>query len=75
MNIGVGSLFLLQGIFPARESNWGLLRYRWILYWLSYLLFYKLQEIKDRFFTALKGRMNIIQTCKCNRSEFECSIL
>ena len=49
MNIGVGSLFLLQGIFPARESNWGLLRYRWILYWLSYLLFYKLQEIKDRF--------------------------
>ena len=36
MNTGVGSLSLLQGIFPTQESNWGLLHFRWILYQLSY---------------------------------------
>ena len=35
-NTGVGSLSLLQGIFPTQESNWGLLHYRQILYQLSY---------------------------------------
>ena len=35
-NTGVGSLFLLQGIFPAQGSNWGLLHCRQILYQLSY---------------------------------------
>ena len=35
-NTGVGSLFLLQGIFPTQESNWGLLHCRRILYQLSY---------------------------------------
>ena len=35
-NTGVGSLSLLQGIFPAQGSNWGLLHCRWILYQLSY---------------------------------------
>ena len=34
-NTGVGSLSLLQGIFPTQESNQGLLHYRWILYQLS----------------------------------------
>ena len=33
--MGVGSLSLLQGIFPTQESNQGLLHYRWILYQLS----------------------------------------
>ena len=33
---GVGSLSLLQGIFPTQESNWVLLHCRWILYQLSY---------------------------------------
>ena len=32
----VGSLSLLQRIFPTQESNQGLLRCRWILYQLSY---------------------------------------
>ena len=32
----VGSLSLLQGIFPTQESNWGLLHCRQILYQLSY---------------------------------------
>ena len=35
-NTGVGSLSLLQGIFPTRESNLGLLHCRQILYQLSY---------------------------------------
>ena len=36
MNIGVGSLSLLQGLFPTLQSNQGLLHCRWILYQLSY---------------------------------------
>ena len=35
-NTGVGSLSLLQRIFPTQESNWGVLHCRWILYQLSY---------------------------------------
>ena len=38
---GVGSLPLLQRIFPAQESIWGLLNCRWILYQLSYQMFIK----------------------------------
>ena len=34
-NAGVGSLFLLQGIFPTQGSNPGLWHCRWILYQLS----------------------------------------
>ena len=34
-NTGVGSLSLLQWIFPTQESNWGLLHCRRILYQLS----------------------------------------
>ena len=36
MNTGVGSLTLLQGIFPTQEMNRGLLHCRQILYQLSY---------------------------------------
>ena len=35
-NTGVGSLSLLQGIFPTWGSNPGLLHWRWILYQLSH---------------------------------------
>ena len=35
-NTGVGSLSLLQGIFPTQGSNPGLLYCRWILHQLSY---------------------------------------
>jgi len=35
-NAGMGSLSLLQWIFPTQESNQGLLHCRWILYQLSY---------------------------------------
>ena len=35
-NTGVGSLSLLQRIFPTQESNRGLLHYRKFLYQLSY---------------------------------------
>ena len=36
-NTGVGSLSLLQRIFPTQESNQGLLHHRWILYHQSHL--------------------------------------
>ena len=35
-NTGVGSIFLLQGIFPTQGSNPGLAYCRWILYQLSH---------------------------------------
>ena len=35
-NIGVGSLSLLQGIYPTQELNRGLLHCRRVLYQLSY---------------------------------------
>ena len=35
-NTGVGSLSLLQGMFPTQRSNPGLRHCRWILYQLSY---------------------------------------
>jgi len=35
-NTGVGSLSLLQGVFPTQGSNRGLLHCRQILYQLSY---------------------------------------
>ena len=35
-NTGVGSLSLLQGIFPTQGLNTGLLHCRWILYQLSH---------------------------------------
>ena len=35
-NTGVGSLSLLQGIFPTQRSNPSLLHYKWILYQLSH---------------------------------------
>ena len=35
-NTGVGSLSLLQWIFPTLESNWGLLHCRWVIHQLSY---------------------------------------
>ena len=41
-NTGVGSLLLLQQIFPTQESNWGLLHCRWILYLYFYINVYKL---------------------------------
>ena len=49
-NTRVGSLCLLQEIFLTQESNQGLLRYRWILYQLSYKRSY--EGIKYRFYSS-----------------------
>ena len=53
-NPGVGSLSLLQRIFPTQESNQGLLHCRQILYQLSYkgspiCLFYHIKKKKKRY--------------------------
>ena len=47
-NTGVGSLSLLQGIFPTQGSNPGLPHCKWILYQLSY------QGISDEVLEAQK---------------------
>ena len=70
-NTGVGSLFLLQGIFPTQESNWGLLHCRQILYLhLRYTLATRcsvhLAEDAVLFFKKRK------QSCPCNEKSFLC---
>ena len=49
-NTGVGSLSLLQEIFPTQESNQGLLHCRWIIYQLSH----QGSELKKRRFKQSK---------------------
>ena len=51
---GVGSLSLLQGIFPTQESNWGLLHCRQILYQLSY---------RGAHPSHLKVQVQVTQSC------------
>ena len=51
-NIGVGSLSLLQGIFPTRGSNPGVPHYRWILYQLSHKARLKILEWVDYPFSS-----------------------
>ena len=46
-NTGVGSLCLLQWIFPTQELNLGLLHCRQILYQLSYQVENKLTKMKE----------------------------
>ena len=47
-NTRVGSLALLQGIFPTQKSIWGLLHCRQILYQLSYQGSPNLQTMEDK---------------------------
>ena len=37
----LGSLSLLQGIFPTQESSWDLLHCKWILYQLNYAILFR----------------------------------
>ena len=48
-NTGVGSLSLLQGIFPTQGSKRGLLHCRWIHYQLSYPYCFSNHPILDNF--------------------------
>ena len=61
-NTGVGSLSLLQWIFPTQESNWGLLNCRWILYQLSYegRQIHSKQILITNFHTVLKNSSKTI---------------
>ena len=56
-NTGVGSLTLLQGIFPAQESNWGLLHCRRILYQLSYQR--NPNMVWDRKYTLFRHKISL----------------
>ena len=54
-NTGMGSLSLLQGIFPTQKSNWGLLHCRRILYQLSYQLDHPLDHRKHNRKTSISA--------------------
>ena len=51
-NTGVGSCFLLQGIFPTEESNLSLFHYRRILYCLSHQGSPRVLEWVDYLFSS-----------------------
>ena len=55
-NTGVGSCFLLQGIFPTQRSNPGLPHCRWILHQLSHSLTQKLKFITFSFASLIKKK-------------------
>ena len=61
-NTGVGSLSLLQGIFLAQESNWGILHCRQILYQLSYQ---GSPQSKDRQQQMLEGMQRSYNSHVC----------
>ena len=70
-NTRVGSLSLLQGIFPTQESNQGLLHCRWIIYQLSYQgspnCFCLLSFLNMP--TFVKGFVDVILFCLYNETE------
>ena len=53
-NTGVGSLSLLQGIFPTQESNWGLLHCGQILYQLSWAIREALRRLQISCFYKIE---------------------
>ena len=57
----MGSLSLLQGIFPTQELNRGLLHCRWILYQLSYQgsILNKLQNKREKMKKYVKQIKNL----------------
>ena len=63
-NTGVGSLSLLQHIFPTQELNWGLRHSRWILYQLSY------QGSQKHQWVVL---VLVAQSCPLLRDPMDCS--
>ena len=75
---GVGSLSLLQGIFPIQELNWGLLYCRLILYQLSSQGSPDLSLSEVKVFTVLhytlwwgSGKEATCQCRRCRRCRFD----
>ena len=65
MNTGVGSLFLLQGIFPTQESNWGFLPCRQILYQLSYQRNpFNLINTRESYLLLLLSHSSRVRVCE-----------
>ena len=60
-NTGVGSLSLLQGIFPTQGSNPGLLHCRWILYQLSYQ-----GRVRSNIYGTTSGQADPVTTSTAN---------
>ena len=69
-NTGVGSLSLLQGIFPIQESNLGLLHCKRILYQLSYKIPFSLLWI-----SLLILQLSVCIGCVCVLYVLFCAVL
>ena len=68
-NTGVGSLSLLQGIFPTQGSNPGLLHCRWILYQLSHKGSPKILEWVDYAFSRGSSQPRNLTRVSCIASD------
>ena len=69
-NTGVGSLSLLQEIFPTHESNTGLPHCRWILYQLSHKGNPRILECIVCPFSSESSRSRKWTGVPCNAGEF-----
>ena len=69
-NTGVGSLPLLQGIFPSQGSNPGLLHCRWILYQLSHKRSPRILEWVAFPFTSGSSRPRNLTGVSCIAGRF-----
>ena len=65
-NTGVGSRFLLQGIFPTQGLNPSLPHYRWILYQLSRQRSHETRQIQH---TKSKLQAYIIDEHRCKNPQ------
>ena len=65
-NTRVGSLSLLQVIFPTQESNPGLLHCRWILYQVSYLGRYHIIHIRMAVIKRQCQKQIWLVVCLCS---------
>ena len=64
-NTGVGSLSLLQGIFPTQGSNPGLLHCRWILYQLNHKLNPRILQWVAYPFSSGSSRLRNLTDVSC----------
>ena len=62
-NTAVGSLSLLQWIFPAQKLNWGLLHCRRIFYHLSYQVIPNRKKVAHKISAALYFKQNVVFVC------------
>ena len=69
----MGNLSILHGIFPTKQSNWGLLHFKWVLYQLSYCIYLYFCVIMLKL-TLLCINLRHIQAFVLESSEFSSQV-